>query len=251
LAVFANIFEDFFLSASWAGVKKNLLFIAAFIVGTACGLYGASHGIEFLQNNYGQILSFCFIGLIVGCIPAIYKKTKNNPGGGNVHWVRRYAGLAIFALAFLFMLFLAFFGGDNTNSTLEELGGITPGFLIWVFIASFISSIAILIPGVGGSIMMLAFGIHRVYTESISTLNPVMIAVLASSMILGIIAGVKIIRKLLISAPKKLYCAILGFMLGSLFVIYPGFSFDLTGALSAASAAGFAVLARWLSRRGA
>jgi putative membrane protein len=249
LAVFANIFEDFFLSANWAVAKKNLRFIAAFILGTACGLYGASRVISFLLGNYGQILYFCFIGLIVGCIPAIYKKARGVHQGARRPRLTRHDihGAAIFALALSFMLFLAFIGGGSTNSTLEELGGIAPGLLARVFLASFISAIAILIPGVGGSIMMLAFGIYAVYIDAMSTLNPPMLAVLASSMALGIITGIKIIQKMLISHPQKLYSAILGFMLGSLFIIYPGFSIDLTGVLSIVFALGFAFLAYRLS----
>jgi putative membrane protein len=240
LAVFANVFEDFFLSASWSGMKKNILFIAAFIAGTACGLYGVSHGIAFLLNHYGQILLFAFMGLILGCTPSIYKKAKAQEVN--------YADYTVLVLAFALMVVLAIIGGDSTNSTLEQLGGVTPGLLAWFFAASFFSSIAILIPGVGGSIMMLAFGIYAVYIEAMQTLNPVILAVLVPSMVLGIIAGIKIIRQTLISAPGKLYCAILGFMLGSLFVVYPGFSFDLTGALSAVSAVGCAFLAVRLSR---
>jgi putative membrane protein len=248
LAVFANVYDEFFLSASWETLKKNLAFIGTFAVGTAGGLYAASHIITYLMKHHEQVLLFSFIGLILGCIPAIYMKVRV----GRIS----FSNVVIFLSAFAFIIFLAYLGGgeEGTNRTLEELGGITPGLLGRVFAVSFISSIAILIPGLGGSIMMLAFGVYAVYTESISTRNPVMIAVLAVSMLLGILVGIKLIKKILIAAPQKLYSAILGLMLGAPLCIYSymdsDFTMGLTGVLSIAFALGFSGLAYWMSRRG-
>ena len=196
-----------------------------------------------LFDNHGQILSFCFIGFILGCVPTIFKKATTNK-------VKlRHIGIFIIALAF--MLIIAFNAGDlSTNRTIEQLGGITPALLAWLFFTSLVSASAMLIPGVGGSIMMLVFGIYTVYIEAVATLNLVILSVLVAGMILGILAGIVLTKKLLKFYSQALYCTILAFIIGSLFIIYPGFSMDLEGLLSIVFAFLCASLTFFLSKKG-
>jgi putative membrane protein len=97
--------------------------------------------------------------------------------------------------------------------------------------------------------MMLVFGVYALYIEAVSTLNPVMLAVFGISMVLGVLAGMGITKKLLLVYPQALYFAILGFIAGSLLIMYPGLPMDLEGLLSIVLGIGFAVLAYWLSTK--
>lgn len=240
LAVFTNNFEELIHSASWANLKKNLLLLLSFVAGVACSLFWVSKGIEYLIAHHGQILLFSFMGLIIGCVPSLFKKAAKSRIG--------VTEASVFVLALSIMLILFFFG-EESNKSLQEFGGTSPELLVKVFAASFISSIAILIPGVGGAVVMLAFGIYGLYIEAISTPHWGLIAVFAVSMVLGIAAGVIVIKKMLIKSPQKLYSAILGFLTGSLLIIYPGFSPDMTGGLSVVFALGFSALTYYLTRR--
>jgi putative membrane protein len=244
LGIFMNVFDSFFHSASFANVRKNLSFTIIFISGWIIGLIGVSNGIVFLLERYEQIVFFCFIGLILGCVPMIFTKAKADK--------LRLKNLIIFTISLTLMLFLVINSGDiNSNSTLQQVGGITPALLAWLFFTSVISAMAMLIPGVGGSLMMLVFGIYRIYLEAVATLNPVLLVVLLSGMVLGILAGIKIIQKLLKFYPHSLYSSILGFIIASVYFIYPGFSMELTeGLLSIALAVSFGFLAYRLSNSG-
>lgn len=236
LFVFFNIYEEFFRSANFANLKKNLPLFFSFLIGCTAGLVGISHIIMHLLIYFEKFIYFSFIGLILGCIPMIYRKAT-------VTKIKR-SNIIVFIAALSFMLLLAFTGGElNANATIEQLGGITPLLITWVFFTSFISSIAILIPGVGGSIMMLAFGIYTIYIEAIATLNPIILPVFVISMALGIIFGIKITQKLLVSRPQTLYGAILGFIIGSIFIVFPGFMLNIEGLLSLACMVVFAVIA--------
>jgi putative membrane protein len=106
-----------------------------------------------------------------------------------------------------------------------------------------------LIPGVGGSLMMLVFGIYTIYVEAVATLNPVILSVLVAGMIFGVLAGIVITKKLMRSYSQGLYYAILAFIIGSLFIIYPGFSMNLEGLLSIVFAFLCAALTYWLSKK--
>ncbi|MCL2617836.1 MAG: DUF368 domain-containing protein [Defluviitaleaceae bacterium] len=243
MAILLNVYEKFFSSISVEMVRKNWVFTIAFLLGWAFGLFGVSRMMMFLFDNHGQIIFFSFMGLICGCLPMIFKKATAE--------TVRVKNVVILVIALALMFFLAFHGGDlSANSTLEQLGGVTYAILAWVFVSSFLSSMAMLIPGVGGSLMMFIFGIYAIYIESISTLNVLLLTIFVVSMVLGVIAGIALTKKLLESYSQTLYFAIMGFIAGSLFIIYPGFSADLDGVLSVLFALLSAYFAYWLSNKG-
>ena len=201
------------------------MFSLCFLLGSVCGLFGVSTLLMLLIDNHKHILLFSFIGLILGCTPSIYSKAKADK--------IKLGNMAAFFLSLVFMIFIAVFGGElSYNRSLEQLGGISFLLLIWVFISSFISSAVMMIPGLGGSLMMLVFGIYTIYVEAISTINGTILIVLAAGMAFGFWAGVRIIKKMLETYSKMLYSAILGFIIGSTFIMYPGFVLGLEGLIS-------------------
>ena len=244
LGIFFNVFDDFFMSATAANARKNWHFILIFCISWGLGLFGISRVIVFLLDNYEQVVYLSFIGLILGCVPMIFKKAKAERIG--------LKNFIIFIFSFALMLLIVVKSGDiNAQRTLEQYGGISPALLAWLFFASFAGGAAMVIPGVGGSLVMLALGIYEVYIEAVSTLNPLLLTVLGTSMILGFLTGVKIVKKLLETHSNSLYCSILGFILGSVYFIYPGFPAGLwEGVLSVILALFFAFLAFRLSSRG-
>jgi len=242
MAILLNVYDKFFSSFNRAFLKRNVPSVILFLLGWAIGLFGISRIVIFLFDNHGQIISFAFIGLIIGCLPLIYKKATDGK--------QELKNFFVFLVAFGCMAFLAFFGGDlATNTTIYQLG-INPLTLTWLFIASFVSSMAMLIPGVGGSLMMIAFGIYTIYLESVSTFNIPVLIIFAVSMVLGVLAGIVITRKLLKTFSKLLYSAICGFIVGSLLIIFPGISVDFESLLSIV--VGFVCFgfAYWLSKKG-
>jgi putative membrane protein len=251
MAILLNVYESFFTAISWSYIKKNLAGTFFFLAGWAVGLLGISNLMMYLFENHRQLVSFCFIGLIAGCLPMIYVKATSGIKPVEPFKKIKPTNVFFFFIALVCMVSLAFFADDiNVNNTLEQLGGVSLPLLTQIFIASFISSMAMLIPGVGGSLMMFVFGIYALYIEAIATLHPVLIAVFGTSMVLGVLAGIVITKKLLERFAQALYFAILGFIIGSLLFIYPGFSLDMEGLLSVLSALAFMVFAYRLSKKG-
>ena len=242
IAVFLNVYDKFFNTISVATVKKNWLYTICFLLGWAVGLFGVSNIIIYLLENHRMIISFCFIGLILGCVPLIYKKATRDKV--------KPVNISFFVIALAFMVFLAFQSGDlSSGRTIEQLGDITPAVLAWIFLLSFISSAAMLIPGIGGSLMMFVLGIYTIYVESVSSLNLILLATFVVSMILGVLAGIALTKKILEAFPQALYFAVLGFVIGSLLIIFPGFSINMEGLLAIVSLAVFTVFGYWLAKK--
>ena len=242
LAVFFNIYEEFFAFFTWANVKKNMPFFLFFVLGSIAGLFGVSNLLMFLMYHHQQMLLFSFIGLIVGCVPMVYLKARTDEV--------RPLNICVFAAALGIMILVAAFGELSANLSLYQVGGVSLPVLIWIFAASFVSSASMLIPGFGGSLAMLVFGVYTIYVEAISTLNGVVLAVFAASMCLGLWAGIKLIKKLLETHAKTLYSGILGFVIGSVFIMYPGFEMGVHGLLSVVLACILASIAYRFSKAG-
>lgn len=187
-----------------------------------------------------MVLKFCFIGLILGSIPAIFKRTK----GDRMHtrnWI-------FFLLALALMLFLAFMNPDAvSNKSLAEFGGLSPWLGFWLFFTAAVGMIAMILPGVSGSLILLLFGTYAVVMEAISNLNIPVIACVAPGLLVGGILGVKVIKNMLRFHPQALYCGILGLMIGSIACIWPGFTANIQGLIACICLIVFTLTAYFLS----
>ena len=56
--------------------KKNLSFLLPLIAGMGIGVLLFSKIIDFFLNNYEMPTRFCFLGLILGTLPMIWKEVK-------------------------------------------------------------------------------------------------------------------------------------------------------------------------------
>lgn len=72
-------------------------------------------------------------------------------------------------------------------------------------------------------------GIYDIYLVSISMLDFYVLIPMGIGLVLGGYVFLNISKYCLTNFPTQTYYAILGFVLGSIFVLYPGFSFDLQG----------------------
>ncbi|MDO4485433.1 MAG: DUF368 domain-containing protein [Bacillota bacterium] len=242
MAVILNIYDKIMYSISLKNIKENLRFLIPLLLGGAAGIFALSKVIVQAMENYPVILNFCFIGLVLGSIPALYKKAKGD-GINKRNWV-------FFAVALVLMVFLTLINPDAaSNKTLEEFGGISPGFCVWLFITAAVSMIAMILPGLSGSLIFLLLGTYGIVMESIATFNLILISIIGLGVLAGGFTGIKVIKKMLRFHPQALYFGILGLMIGSILIIWPGFSFSIEGLSAVTGLVIFAAAAYLLSAR--
>lgn len=75
-------------------------------------------------------------------------------------------------------------------------------------------------------------GLYEMYLNAISTVNLTFLFPIGIGLVIGGIICLCIMNLLFKIAKSYTYFAIIGFILGSIFVIYPGFTFDLHGCIS-------------------
>ena len=242
-----NVYEDFIHGAKVKNLKKKLPVILLFLAGALAGLLGISNLMAYLLLHHEIIMYYSFAGLILGCTPLIYKKSALNLSTHKI----TLKNTLIFLVSFILMLFLAFRGtAPEDYDYIYQLYETGPP-LIWIFFASIISSIGMLIPGVGGAILMLVLGTYSAYIDALANFNVIVLLTFAAGMGCGLTLGIRAVRKTLVTYPGELYCAILGFTLGSVLVVFPGFVTGLEGVLAVACGIAFTFLAYFISTRSA
>ncbi len=241
MAVVLNIYDKIMYALSLKNIKENLKFLIPLAIGAVLGIFLLSNVIVAAMENFPMILNFCFIGLVLGSLPAIYKRAK----GDKIHnrnWI-------FFALGLGVMIFMTFVSPDATaNKSLAEFGGVDASLCIWFAFTGAVGCIAMILPGLSGSLVLLLFGTYGAIMESIATFNFVMIGATGIGVLLGGIFGIKVIKKMLRFHPQALYFAILGLMVGSMIIIWPGFTMNAQGIAAVIGFVAFTLIAYLTSR---
>jgi putative membrane protein len=122
--------------------------------------------------------------------------------------------------------------------------------MIFLFIAGIIIAIALILPGISGSFMLLALGLYDITLNAINNVNLPFLIPLVLGIAVGTIGTTKLIEKLLQKYPGKTYMLIIGFVIGSLVPVFPGIPSGSQLILSAvAFIIGF-IFIFWLGRKG-
>ena len=208
-----NFFKD------W---KKNTRFLGTLACGAVLGILLFTNLIEFCLDNYPQQTNFLFIGLIVGTVPLLYNKvTETKLNKVNILW---------FVIAFAIAFAMAWIGDPESNGKIiENISGMNS---VKLFGAGFIAAATMILPGVSGSFVLLLLGLYDSIITAVTTFNIPVIAVVGIGVVFGFLLMTKIIETLFRKYPQAAYCAILGLVIGSVYTIYPGFSFSLQGVVS-------------------
>lgn len=202
-----------FFSREW---KKQLGFLVPLVTGIGITLLVFSRFIEFLLENHYEATQFFFMGLILGVLPYIMKQAEVKKNFTARH-------LVILLVIGAALASMAFIQTSDNIAPITELS--TPTFFL-LFFSGWIASMAMLLPGISGSFILLLIGVYSTAINALSTLNLPIVLVIGAGVMVGFVVSSKVISYLLEHFTYVTYAAIIGLILGSLFVVFPGFSDD-------------------------
>lgn len=248
---------------TWRGHLPFLLLLGA---GTLAGIFAFSQVITWLIDAFRLPVYYAFTGLVLGSVPSVYKKAG----------IRRLrlTNVAIFLMAAGFVLLLGalqptaapysnagmqaglaaglssqFTGGAGLGALLA--GGAAqsgPSFYIYLVMATALAAIAMILPGISGSLVLLLLGAYPTVMNALATFDLTILLPALLGILLGGFVGLRGVRTMLLLHPQALYVGILGLILGSLVTIWPGPPAGAEGAVGLALLAGCALLVGWMSR---
>lgn len=197
-----------FFSKKW---KEQLAFLVPLGIGIGTALLLFSKVINYLLKKHEAPTMYFFLGLIIGVIPFIAKQAQMKTSFKLGH----YLVTLIFTIALGSTAFLVV----KDTSVIEQLSAKSS---LYLFFSGWLGSMAMLMPGISGSFILLLLGSYHTATNALSTLNLPIILVIGSGVMIGFITSSKAISYILKHYRTLTFAVILGLIFGSVFVIYPG-----------------------------
>lgn len=209
--------------SGFKAIIKNIVFLIFFGLGAGVGILGFASVISFLFERFGVQTNMYFIGLILGSVPMIYRM------GTSESKVKPLCA-APFVIAVGVVVLLAVLEQMKIVPAADVVSGFDLVMTVKLFVCAIIAAVAMIIPGLSGSFVMMLLGVYQTIIGAIQIkeLNFYVIIPFALGVIVGIIGGAKLISILIKKYKLMVYSAIMGLVVGSVYAILPAdFGFNL------------------------
>ena len=200
---------------SWANFKKYFNFLFFLGVGGIISVLVLTNVIEFALNKIPVITILLFVGLIVGGVPQLFNKIKNEVSFGNI--LLMFIGIGL-------LVIMSFTTGGAGNQVIDT----SLISMIKMFGIGVLSSATIVIPGVSGSFLLMVIGYYepllRIVNEITSFTNLynniIVMIPLGIGLVVGAILIARVIDFCLKKYPVKTYYVIIGFVIASIIEVF-------------------------------
>ena len=196
-------------------------FLIPIAIGMAFAIYFVAKLFSILNPEQIMYRNYIFLGLVLGGIPALFKELKKGTDIQNIN--KRKANIYLFMfIGFLIMLIVYILKINGIGLRKVGYEELSISMALPLFLVGAIAAASMVIPGISGSMVVLILGYYELMTISISKLNMVFIIPFAIGILVGIMAILKLIKYLLDNHYTKTYSCIVGFVVGSLLMVFPG-----------------------------
>jgi putative membrane protein len=205
MAIILGIYDKLISSISnfLIDIKGNIFFLFKVCLGAGVGIGTLSFLIKWLLEKFPLPISFFFLGAVIGGIPALYKKTKATS--------LKISSGVYFLLGLLIVISIGFIPVGNIDVTTGS--GI--GYYIMLLVTGIIIALALVLPGISTSHMLLVLGMYDAMITAITEFNIVYIGILGIATLIGVFLITKPLEWTMNKFPHQTYCMIIGFVLGS------------------------------------
>ncbi|TFJ92080.1 DUF368 domain-containing protein [Lentibacillus salicampi] len=196
------------MSKDW---KKQLGFLIPLGIGIVTSIFLLANVIKWLFEHYPGPTKFFFLGLILGVLPYLFHKADAKSKFQAKHILMLLIGAALVgSLGFL---------QASEGAVIEN---VTTSTYILLFFSGIIASSALVLPGISGSFMLLILGVYQTVMTAVSDLQLDIIAITGVGIVIGIVVMSKIVHFFLNNYYTGTFAVIIGMVIGSVFVVFPG-----------------------------
>ena len=195
-----NFFKD---------IKHNIKFLFPIALGVGIGVLLFSNILNYLLYDFPIHTKAIFIGLIIGTIPSLIKEVneKETFKPQNVFYL-----LIALAIGIITVML------ENRMHIVSNVDGMS---IMYLIMCGAIMSIGIVVPGVSSTIILMLLGTYSVYLQSVANLYLPVLIPMGIGLVLGSIIVMKLTKKLLEKYYAQTFYSIIGFTIGSIFVLLP------------------------------
>lgn len=213
IAVLLGIYDRFIAAISGVFTKewrRHFKFLFPLAIGVATSILLLSRLMDWLILNYGGPTYFFFLGLILGIVPYLFRESKARETFKAHHFL-----LLIFGLILLILL------PEPVNKG-EVIETFTMGTYVYLFISGCLASAAMILPGISGALVFLILGVFPTIIAAINNLDLLIMAIVGAGIFTGVITMSKVIQFFFMRFKTATFALIIGLVIGSVFVIFPG-----------------------------
>ena len=217
---FIDSLDDLFHGTSEKRVAA-VKFLLKIGVGWVVGFGLSALVLSTLFDTHIYAVSSVFMGFIVFAIPIVLYEEKETLSG-------RWWGIPFVLAGVVLVVVITLVNPVSGEGVDVAVGSLTPGLVLYVFVAGAIAISAMVLPGISGSTLMLIFGLYIPVMGAVRSVLgldfaylPVLLVFIAG-VICGVLLFVRLIRICLERFRTQIICVIIGMMLGSLFAITQG-----------------------------
>ena len=153
--------------------RKNVRFLAPLVAGMFLGVLLFSKLIDFFLNTYEMPTRFCFLGLILGTLPMVWREVNKEGFSG-----KYYAVIALAALAG------TWFFSVNPNAFPQVT---VPTLLQKLLLGVAVAATAI-VPGVDPAVFLSTLGFYEMYVSALANLDFAILIPMVGGLAIGAVA---------------------------------------------------------------
>lgn len=205
MAILLGIYDKLIGSISnyFKDIKGNTLYLSKALLGSFIGIGSLAFVIQWLLDNYPIYVSFFFLGSVIGGVPALLKKTQEK--------TMKISSLMYILIGLMIVISISFI--PTGNFSIVSGSGLV--HYLMVLVTGIIIALALILPGISTSHMLLVMGMYETLLKAITTMDIVYIGVLGISTVIGVFLITKPIEWTMNTYTKQTYFVIIGFVLGS------------------------------------
>lgn len=177
----------------------NGKFLCALVIGLGGALFSLAHAVTWLMEHHPVLLFSFFFGLIVASIVAVSTHVRWN-----------------FA-----MCITCFCGTAIAYYTVRMVPTNMPNDPFTLFWCAAIAIMAMILPGISGSFILFVLGQYKFILDAVKSLDIIMLLPVAAGIIVGLMVFSRVLTWLLQHFHQITITLLTGFMIGSLWKIWP------------------------------
>ncbi len=204
-----NFFKDF---------KTNFLFLFPIGLGGIVGVVLFGNVIKYFFSLYKFQSCYAFIGLILGTIPSLFKQASTNK-------YVEIKNIIPMIISFLFGIALIFIEKSLSLGTTNSASS----SYLYLILSGFLMSVGIVVPGISNTVILMCLGVYTTYIDAVATINFHILVPMGIGLFFGCLLWIQIIKYLFDKYHQATSLCIIGFTLGSVFVLFPGFAHGIVG----------------------
>lgn len=212
MAMILGIYNELIsaVSSFFKNKRNNIALLGTFGVGGIVGILLFAKPLLYLTDTYTFPMMYFFMGAVLGSIPMIYKQAE----------IKKISirSVLYILVGFIIISLISFIPKELFDVDLST--GIMDYLLL--VIAGVVSAVALVLPGISTSYMLLVLGMYEETMKAIDEFYLPYLIPLGIGLFIGIVFTTKILEKAMTSYSEAAYLIILGFVVGSVIQVFPG-----------------------------